>query len=130
MQIGMRDAARVPELEEDHAPAPMHGIDDRSPCGDLRVRPDAGRHRVAARLRRDVRRLGDDEAGASALPVIVCGECGRDALVIRAASRQRRHDDAVLELQIADRDGLQDRTGRCVGQSVILNRRTRPQGEE
>ncbi len=50
-ELGVRDAAHVPQLAEDLAALGVHGVGDGPPAGDLRGRVDARRARPAVRLR-------------------------------------------------------------------------------
>ena len=49
-ELGVRDAAHVPQLAEDLAALGVHGVGDGPPAGDLRRRVDALRARPAVRL--------------------------------------------------------------------------------
>ena len=93
----------MPKLEE-YAPAGrMHGVRDLAPARHLLIGPYAGRMRVADALGRDRSRFGDDEAGGSALRVIVAHQRVRNPTWAgRSISRQRRHDNAVGNLEIAN----------------------------
>ena len=95
LQVRVRDAARMPQLQKHDAAPIMDSLHDRAPCLDLLVVPDARRQRIADRLGGDVGRLAYDDPRVSALRVIVGGEVRRDPVVVRTAARQRRHNDAV-----------------------------------
>ena len=114
VQARMGDAAGVPELEHHQAVPRVNGPGDPPPCLDLGGRPDAGRQRVAARLRRDVGRLRDDQPCRGALSVVFGREGGWHARIVGPASGQRRHDDPVLEGEVAQSERLEQRFGsRC-----------------
>ncbi len=49
-ELGVRDAAHVPQLAEDLAALGVHGVGDGPPAGDLRGRVDARRARPTMRL--------------------------------------------------------------------------------
>lgn len=112
LHVRVRHHARVPELQEDAPLTAMHRRSDTRPCRHLFVGPDARRARIAARLRRNVGRLGDDQAGTGALRIVIGCIVGLHAGIVRAAPRHRRHDDAVFQLQAAEGDRLQYRTCR------------------
>jgi hypothetical protein len=95
----MAGAAAVPDLQEDAAAGGMHGVGDQLPAGDLgravdpRLAPEGGvaldRHG----------RLGDQQAGAGALGVVLGHQGIGDMLLAGAAARQRRHENAVRGVQ-------------------------------
>ena len=61
----------MPELADDQPASGMNGVGDQSPAGDLPVRPDAQRERIAAaRWRNDGVALGNDQPGTGALRVV------------------------------------------------------------
>ena len=97
------DAPDVPDLKEDAPAGAMHALDDRAPALDLLGGPDAWRMRIADAGGRDGGRLGKDEAGSRALLVIVAHHRVRNApRTGRPVARQRRHENAVGKLQIAN----------------------------
>ena len=108
LQVGMRDPADMPELQEDLAAFGVDGVVDLLPGFHLLVGEDAGRPGVAAPFRRDVGRLGDDQAGAGALAVIFDVDVLRNLLVAGARARQRRHHDAVRQVVRAEVVGLEE----------------------
>lgn len=58
---------------------------------------------IALALRRDLRALGNDQAGAGALSIIVdIQRVGRIIAMGRTVARQRRHDDTVFQRDVAD----------------------------
>ena len=70
-------------------------------------RPD-----VALALLADLRGLGHDQARAGALRVIERRERARHGVGLdRAVARQRRHRDAVGDLDFAELEGLEHRRG-------------------
>ncbi|MEY9576095.1 hypothetical protein ABIE88_003671 [Bradyrhizobium diazoefficiens] len=66
LQRDMRDAADMPELDEDLAAALMDLVGDFAPAGDLVLGVDAGGVLVALALLRNLARFGDQEAPADA----------------------------------------------------------------
>ena len=105
----------MPQLHRDAPALGMHGVGDPPPAGDLLGVVDAGRVEIALTLGADLRRLGDDQPGARALPVVLDGEVRRHLPGRGAVARQRRHDDAVGEVEVADADGVeQGRHGRSL----------------
>ena len=85
------------------------------PLDNLLVAPDAGNIRVAAGLRGDEGRLGDEEraGSAAALPVILLHVREGDVLELGASEAgEGRKDDAVGKRQIADLDWLEE-LGDC-----------------
>ena len=84
--VGMRDPAAVHDLHDDAAATLVHGVGDAAPAGGLLVVHDAGLAGVGARLGAGVRALGDDQAHAGALPVVLDDEVARHA---RAPERIR-----------------------------------------
>ena len=111
---GIGDAPDMPELEQDAPAGAMHALDDLAPALDLLVGPYAGRMRIADARRRDRSRLGNDEAGGSALNVIVAHQGVRNApWPGRSVARQGREEDAVGNREIADLQGV-EQGGHCV----------------
>ena len=100
--VGVRNAADVPELQEN---APALGVDrggDLLPTGDLLVGVDAWGIRVAMAAGRDRGRLSDDQAGAGALGVIFGHQVRRDVGPFGATTGQRSHQDAVRQREGTD----------------------------
>ena len=103
--VGVRDAAAVHDLHDDLAAARVHGVGDAPPAGDLLVGDDAGLARVGPRLVRRVGALGDDQAEGGALAVVLDDEVAGNAGVAGAHTGEGRHDDAVGQVQVAERGG-------------------------
>ena len=81
------------------------------PSSDLIVIPDAGgMRREVARIRRDERRLGNEQRPGirRALPVVGDSEVGVHMLVVRPDPRERREDDTVSECDVADLHRLEE----------------------
>ena len=107
----VRDTAGMPELNDDGSALGVHGVGDLFPAPDLLVGITARRIGIALRLRRDLRGFGDDQAGRGALGVIFGGERTRDQACAGAVPGQRRHDDAIGELEGAYLGGFEQCRG-------------------
>lgn len=84
----------------------------RFPCLDLFGRPDAGGSGPARTFLADAGRLGNDQSGAGALAVIIGFQFGdRHMHVAAAPAGQRRHENAVRRVDIADGDRVEKRMG-------------------
>jgi hypothetical protein len=68
---------------------------------------DARRVHVALADGTGLRALGDDQADARALAVVLDRDVLRDTVLVSAVAGQRRHDDAVGQRHLADLDGLE-----------------------
>ncbi|MNS79694.1 hypothetical protein D3C72_1133550 [compost metagenome] len=106
LQFGVRDAAHVPQLHDDLAALGVHGVGHALPAFELFGAVEAGHVGVALALVADGGGFGDEQAGAGALGVVGGGDVGRDR-VGRAVARERRHHDAVGELEVAGLDGVE-----------------------
>ena len=113
LEARVGDAAAMPKLNDDGPAFGVHGVGDGFPAADLIVRVTARRIRIALRLRRDLGRLSDDQAGRGALGVIFNGKRTRNQARAGAVSRQRRHHDAVGEFQRSCLRGLEQRPRRA-----------------
>ena len=100
--VRVRDAADVPELQENAAALGVHGGGDLLPAGDLLVGIDAWGVRVAMAAGRDCGRLGDDQAGAGALGVVFGHQVRRDVGTFGAATGQGGHQDAIRQRERTD----------------------------
>ena len=87
----------------------MHRRDYLVPGRDLLSRPDSWGEGITPRLGRYVRCLRNDQACARPLCVIVGGKGGWNAGIGRPASSEWSHNDAIFQLQRAQRDRLQYR---------------------
>ena len=72
---------------------------------DLGVAMDARGQDVALALRRHLRRLGDDQAGAGALGVVERRQGTRHPVALGARAGHRRHQHAVGQVDRADAGG-------------------------
>jgi len=73
-QAHMRDPAHVPQLQCDLAAGGVDRVGDGLPAGDLGLAVDARRVQVALAERIDLGGLGDDQAGAGTLAVVLDGQ--------------------------------------------------------
>src|SRR5689334_19436154 len=105
----MRDAADMPDLDEDAPAALMHAVGDLAPARDLFFRVNTGRVLIALALLRYLACFGDQQTGRSALPVIIDRERARHhAGRHRAVARQRRHHKTVGQGDRAKLVGLEE----------------------
>ena len=108
----MRRRTGVPELREDNTTRTVHCVGDRGPAADLGVGEQSRDVVPADGVATDPRTLGDDQTGRGTLGVIALMQFRRRQVGIRcAATRQRRHDDAVGELEPARPVGPKQRLG-------------------
>src|SRR5512135_3609510 len=87
----------------------MHCAGDTPPACDLLGAVDPRRIEITLSLGTDLRRLGDDQPRSRALPVVLDGEVRWDISRAGTIARQRRHDDSVGEIEIADANGVEQR---------------------
>jgi len=99
LQRRVRDPSAVPQLAEDPPARRVHRVGDRAPSGDLRRGMDSRRPRVARALLRHLRRLGDDQPCAGALPVVLYVQRSGRVAGADAIARHRRHHDAVGQFE-------------------------------
>ena len=100
--VGVRDAAAVHQLHHETPARAVDGVGDAGPAGLLGVVDDARLAGVGARLPARVAALGDDQARRGALAVVLDVQVVRHARLPGAQARQRRHDDAVGERDVAE----------------------------
>ena len=103
----MDDTAHVPKLADDLAAGLMDLFDNRFPRFGLRVIPDARREWCAQALLADPGGFGDDQAGARALAVIFTHDRSGNIFHRRTAAGERGHEHAVLGLDGADGDRIE-----------------------
>ena len=118
LQVGVRDAAHMPQLRHDGAAGLVHGFGHALPAVELLGAVQAGHVGVALRLRADGGGLGNQQAGAGALRVIG-GHQRRGDGARRAVARQRRHGNAVVQPQGAGGGGLVEKVGHGTGLSWL-----------
>ena len=105
----VRDPADVPELGGDEPAGLVHGVGDPAPARDLLVAVDAGGVHVALALRADLRALGDQQAGARALHVVLAHQVvGHVARRRGAHPREGSHQHAVVGADRAEGQGLEE----------------------
>ncbi len=117
-EIGVRDAADVPDLHEDPAAPVMHRLGHLLPALGLLGRPDAGDPFVADRLGRDRHAFADDQAGRSALGVVLCHQGVGDVGVGCPEARQGRHDQAVGQDEVAESQRIEQGSHGVLGQGM------------
>lgn len=85
----------------------MHRLNNFFPGSDLRFRPDAGHVSAGSVTFGDDGALGDDQSPRYACSLgVVLGDHGkRDPSVVASISRERRHDDSMRELIVANTKG-------------------------
>ena len=104
--VRVRDPSHVHQLRNDLSALGMYRIDNCLPCIGLRLRIQARGTAVTLTAGAGVYTLGDDQAGTGALAIVLNHEFRR-AVCFRVGSRARHrgHDDAILQLQPAQREG-------------------------
>ena len=108
LQRIVRDAADMPDLDEDAPAFFMHAVGDLAPACDLLLGIDAGRILIALALLRNLAGFGDQKARGGALAVIVDRQRARHhAGRHRAVAGQRRHHEAVRKRDRAKLEGLE-----------------------
>ena len=104
----MDDAAHVPQLHDDQAAFLVHRLGGGLPRFGLLVAPDARRARPAQTFAADAGRFGQDHACAGTLAVIGRHQfVGHEHRFSRAATGQRSHVDAVLGMERAHLERLE-----------------------
>ena len=89
----------------------MDGIGDQLPAGHLRIAMDARRERVALALRCHLGGFADDQTGAGPLRVIERVQRMGHIACAGATTRQRGHDDAVGQVEIAHAERAEQGVG-------------------
>jgi hypothetical protein len=97
----------MPQLHHDVAVLCMHGIGDAAPTRRLSLGVQARHLCIALALRAHGRGFGNEQASAGALGV-VAGHHRIGHVAGRAVAGQRRHDDAVFQLQVAGLCGVKE----------------------
>jgi len=105
-EIGMDDAAHVPELADDPAAGLMDLFDHRFPGLGLRIVPDTRGKRGAQSLLADPGRFRNDQAGPRALRIIFAHDRGGDMFHGRTAAGEGCHEHAVRGLDGANGDRI------------------------
>ena len=103
----------MPKLGDDATTDVVNCIGDVSPSSDLFFAPEAGCVGPSEALGADCGGLGNDEAGAGSLDVVLRLERGWNVIVrVGAHSRKRRHDDAVAQAEISHAERSKKRLRR------------------
>jgi hypothetical protein len=132
----MRDAPDVPKLVEDQSTGLMHRVCDTAPRLHLLSAVNAGSPGVTLALHRHLRCFAHDQRRGCALRVVTGGERARHITrLARARPGQRRHDDAMRQLEGAKPVGLEQqiyvgclsRTGRLRGRGYVVHIRAHPE---
>jgi hypothetical protein len=96
----------VPELHHDRSTRGVNVMGNRFPAIELLGAIQAGHIEVTLPLLADSRRLGDQQAGAGTLGVVLRHQ--RSGYRIWCAvARQRRHHDAVAQSQVSNVHGIE-----------------------
>ena len=112
VEIGVRHAPAVPDLQEDAPARAVHRVGDPPPAGDLRRAVDARSEGVALGVRRDVGGLGHDQPRACPLGVVGgVQRGGHVARLARPGAGEGRHRNAVGKGQPADAGWLEEQSG-------------------
>jgi len=114
----------VPQLHHDLAALGVHGFGHALPAVELLGAVEAGHVGVALALVADGGGFGDEQARAGALRIVGGGDVGRNG-VRRAVARERRHDDAVGELQVAGLYGVEKGGHRAIESRVDTGRKAK-----
>jgi len=115
VEIRVRDASDMPELEKDFAARTMHRFGNSRPTGNLLAGMDARHADIADTLGADLRRFGDDQSRGGALGVVGCGGRVRDVVLKRAAAGHRRHHQAIVEFDVSQLIGQKQWFKRLLG---------------
>jgi hypothetical protein len=107
LQAHVRDATHMPQLHHDVSALRMHGIGDAAPASGLGVGVEARHVGIALALRADRCGFGNEQACAGALGVVAGHQCVGH-IAGRAVAGQRRHDDAVFQLQVTGLCGVKE----------------------
>ena len=91
----VRNATNMPELQKNTATFSVHGGSDLLPTRDVFGSVDPRGIRVTMTTRRNRGGLGDDQAGARTLTIILGHQVRRDIGTFGATTGQWSHQDAV-----------------------------------
>ena len=109
LEAGVGDPACVPQLHKDGPTIGMHRFRHLAPGDDLRLGVAPRRIGIALRLCRNLGRLGNDQPGRSPLAIIFSGKRAWHQPRASAVARQRCHDDTVVEVEVSDKHGVEQR---------------------
>src|SRR5450432_551558 len=107
LQIDMRNAPDMPELDEDASAALVHAVRHLAPARDLFFGVDAGGVLIALALLRNLARFGDQEPCGGALAVILDRQWIGYQAYDRAVAGQGRHHKAIGQGDRAKLVGLE-----------------------
>src|SRR5882757_6727972 len=107
-ELGVGDAADVPDLRIDVAASVVNGGGDGLPGFGLLLRPQAGDVGVTDAHGVDGCGLGEDESGARAMGVVVDHDGGGDVVGGAAQAGERGHEDSVGEVEVTELDGVEE----------------------
>ena len=104
----MAHAADMPKLEKDAPARRVHAVGDELPASDLLVGVDARSVRIALAFRRDLRGFADEKPEGCPLRIVLGLEFARNvARRLRALAGERRHEDAVRAVEVAQADRVE-----------------------
>jgi hypothetical protein len=112
-ELGVGDAAYVPDLREDVSAFVVDSLGDGLPGFYLCGRPEAGDVGVAYAERVDGDTFGDDEASGGSLGVVVDHDGCGDVVGGSAKAREGCHEDAAGEVEVAYLDRVEERWHVC-----------------
>jgi hypothetical protein len=118
VQARVADPAAVHQLGDDLAAGGVDGVGDRPPGQDLLAGVQARGLDVALADLADLDRLGDDQSGGGPLGVVLGGQLVHQAAP-RPAARHRRHHEPVGQVQLAQRQRLEEFVHGCVLRSRV-----------
>jgi len=114
----VRHSPHMPELQENASAFCVYGLADSLPALNLLVAMDAGRPGVTLALLRNLCSLGNDQCSTGTLTVVLdVHRCRYVARLPRSRASQRRHDDAVIEGELAEFD----RAEQVMSHDDVLN---------
>ena len=118
----MRNAPRMHQLHDDLPALGMHGVGGQPPTADMLGSVESRDAAIAEPVGRGRGPLGDDQAGRGALRVVLRHQGVRGIVIDGTTARHRRHDDAVVELQRADTNGIEEHEDLRKDEKVDKNR--------
>ena len=116
--VGVRNAARMHELDEEMTAGLVHGIRHLPPALDMGIGVDAGCGGVALSVVGRLRSLGNQKAKRCPLRVVFCCEVTGSAIGLGAAARHRRQAKAVGQVELSDGHGGPQGIHGCNPQAI------------
>ncbi len=110
----------MPQLQEDLAAGCMHRLGNFFPRLHLRLAVDAWREYIALALSGNLGGFGNDQSGVGALHVVFGRQIAGDVVFLRAAARERRHDDPIGQLQRTELHRLEQIARRVARERDIM----------